>query len=128
MQIKRLGLTFLILLGAAGLTWAQESDPETEDAKLTVLVKDDATGKPIRNARLTLRFKSSGKGKFRRSKKLSWSAKTNSKGRYRFTYVQKGRVVLMVTAQHYQTFGKEYEVYDDNSVIEVSLKKPQPLL
>ena len=128
MKIKGLSLTFFLLLGAAGLAWAQEPDPETDEAKLTVVVKDDTTGQPIRNARLTLRFKSSGKGKFKRSKRLSWGAKTNSKGRYQFTYVRKGRIVLMVTAQHYQSFGKEYEVYDDNSVIKVRLKKPQPLL
>jgi hypothetical protein len=35
---------------------------------------------------------------------------------------------LVVTAERHQSFGKEIEVEEDNQVIEVKLKKPQPLL
>jgi len=33
-----------------------------------------------------------------------------------------------VTSEHHQTFSKEFEVERDNQVLEVKLKKPQPLL
>jgi hypothetical protein len=35
---------------------------------------------------------------------------------------------LIVTAEHHQSYGKEIELEEDNQVIEVKLKKPQPLL
>jgi len=33
-----------------------------------------------------------------------------------------------VTAERHQTFSKEFELEKENQVIEVKLKKPQPLL
>jgi hypothetical protein len=51
-----------------------------------------------------------------------------SQARYKFTNSPKGTILLMVIADHHQTFGKEFEVEQDNQVIEVKLKRPQPLL
>ena len=98
-----------------------------ERTSVNVLVKDAETDQPIYQARLTLRFREPG-GKLRRSKWLSFSAKTNAQGRYRFTLIPKGTVRLTVTAEHHQTFSKEFEVDQDNEVLEVKLKPPQPLL
>jgi len=77
-------------------------------------------------ARLTLRFQEPRR--FKRSKSFSFSAKTNAQGRYRFTLIPKGTVRLTVTAEHHQTFSKEFEIDQDNAVLEVKLKPPQPLL
>ncbi len=131
MKRKGLGLTLAFLL--AGTAWglAQQNDKsprESREATVTVLVTSERTGKPLRNARLTLRFGESGKKIRKGLRRRSWSAKTNSKGTYRFTYVPKGRIVLLVTAENHQSLGREFEVYDDNATIEVTLKKPQPLL
>ncbi len=94
-----------------------------------VVVKEAANDQPISQARLTLRFREPGsKGRLKPSKMLSFSAKTNAQGRYKFTNIPKGTILLMVIADHHQTFGKEFEVEQDNQVIEVKLKKPQPLL
>jgi hypothetical protein len=35
---------------------------------------------------------------------------------------------LIVTAERHQSFGQDFELEQDNQVIEVKLKKPQPLL
>jgi len=88
------------------------------------VVKEADTGDPISQARLTLTFQRPG----RLHHSVSYSAKTNAQGRYQFTNIPKGTVHLFVTAEHHQSFGKEIELEEDNQVIEVKLKKPQPLL
>jgi hypothetical protein len=96
----------------------------SRETSLTIVVKEADTGDPISQARLTLTFHQPGK--LHRS--ISYSAKTSAQGRYRFTNIPKGTVVLFVTADHHQSLGKEIEVEEDDQVIEVKLKKPQPLL
>jgi hypothetical protein len=117
-----------VFVGAAIPLFCVASKPATPDSSpetsLTIVVKDADTGDPISQARLTLTFQQ--QAKLHRS--ISYSAKTNAQGRYRFTNIPKGTVVLVVTAEHHQSFGKEVEVEEDNQVIEVKLKKPQPLL
>jgi hypothetical protein len=94
-----------------------------------VQVKDSETAEPISQARLTLQFEQpGGRGRFKVPKKLAYSAKTNAQGRYKFTNINKGTIYLLVTADGHQSFGKEYELEQDDQVIEVKLKKPQPLL
>ncbi|MGA2606859.1 MAG: carboxypeptidase-like regulatory domain-containing protein [Terriglobia bacterium] len=94
------------------------------EVSLTVVVIEAETGDPVSQARLTLTFKQQG----RLHRSISYSAKTNAQGRYRFTNIPKETVRLLVTADRHQSFGKEIEVEEDNQVIEVKLKKPQPLL
>jgi Carboxypeptidase regulatory-like domain len=96
---------------------------------INVLVNDAETRQPIPQAHLTLIFVEPGDvRKLKRSKPLSYSAKTNPQGLYRFQDIPKGNVRLIVTAERHQTFSKEYKVETDNPVLEVFLKKPQPLL
>ena len=117
-----------VFVGAAILLSCVVFKPATPDSSqetsLTIVVKEADTGDPISQARLTLTFHQ--QGKLHRS--ISYSAKTNAQWRYRFTNILKGTVVLLVTAERRQSFGKEIEVEEDNQVIEVRLKKPQPLL
>jgi len=107
--------------------------PVTSEAvdltSVIVLVKDAETGKPLSQAHLTLEFREPGDpAKLKRSKFLSYSAKTNPQGRYRFVDIPKGAARLIVTAERHQALSKNFEVDKDNLVLEVSLKKPQPLL
>jgi hypothetical protein len=117
-----------VFVGAAILLSCGVSKPAQQqpipEVSLTVVVKEAETGDPISQAQLTLTFHQ--QGKLHRS--VSYSAKTNAQGRYRFTNIPKGTVRLLVTAERHQSFGKEIEVEEDNQVIEVKLKKPQPLL
>ena len=102
---------------------------EAERINATVVVTDAETGKPINQARLTLEFTEPGDpSKLKRSKKLSYSAKTNAQGHYKFASLPKGTIRLIVTAERHQTFSKEFELEKQDQVIEVKLKKPQPLL
>ena len=107
----------------------QTQNPNSGVANLVVEVKDSETGEPISQARLTLQFQEPGDlNKFKPAKKLAYSAKTNAQGRYKFTGINKGTIRLIVTADRRQSFGKEYELTENNQVVEVRLKKPQPLL
>lgn len=100
-----------------------------ERTTLTIVVKDAESSEPIFNAKLTLQFREPGsKLKLKRSKTLSFNAKTNPQGRYKFTHIPKGTIRLLVTADRHQTFGQEFELEQDDQVIEVKLRKPQPLL
>ncbi len=101
----------------------------TERTSLHVVVKDAETGQPMNQAKLTLQFRDPGKKlKPKLPHRLAYSAKTNPQGRYRFTDIPKGTIHLIVTADRHQSFGKDFELEQDNQVIEVRLKKPQPLL
>jgi len=96
---------------------------------VTVLVKDAESGKPVSQAHLTLEFREPGDpAKLKRPKFLSYSAKTNPQGRYRFVNIPKGPVRLIVTAERHQALSKNVQVEQNNAVLEISLKKPQPLL
>jgi len=105
------------------------ADETTERATVHVVVKDAETGQPISQAHLTLQFHESGK-KFKPKlpKHISYSAKTNAQGRCKFTDIPRDTIRLIVTAERHQTFGKEFELEKENQVIEVALKKPEPLL
>jgi Carboxypeptidase regulatory-like domain len=122
------------VLSAVCLLFIADSRVDADSDNLTsvnVLVKDAESGKPIFQARLTLVFQYREPGKLspiKRAKTLTFSAKTDLHGRYRFAEVSKGTVRLIVTAPDHQTFSKEFEVNEDNPLLEVKLKKPQPLL
>jgi len=113
------GVTVL-LMGGVCQAAQQQTIPEIS---FSVEVKESDTGEAISQARLTITFKS---GKLHRT--VSYGAKTNAQGKYRFTDIPKGTIHLFVTAEHHQSYGREIEVEEDNQVIEVRLKKPQPQL
>jgi carboxypeptidase family protein len=118
-----------LILGAAGaaLFTIQIIPAQTAGrTSLNVVVKDAQSGEPINQAHLTLQFhepRKVGVPKFH-----AYSAKTNAEGKCRFPDVPKGPFRLMVTAEYHQSFGKDYKLAEDNQVVEVKLKKPQPLL
>jgi len=117
-----------IFLGAVILLFCGAGQPAQQapvpEVSFTVVVTDAETGNPISQARVTLTFQQTGK----LHRTVSYGAKTNAQGRYRFTNIPKETVHVFVTADHHQSFGKEIDLEEDNQVIEVKLKKPQPLL
>ena len=116
-----------IFLLSIAPTPGRAEEPNWTD--FTVVVKENSDEQPIVNARLTLTFDvPGGIRRFGKSKKISYSAKTNAQGKYKFTNIPKGTILLMVTADHHQSFGKEFELEKEGQVIEIKLKKPQPLL
>jgi hypothetical protein len=102
---------------------------EPELVAVNILVKDAESDQPVSFARVTLQYQEEGsKIKLKRDKTISLNAKTNLQGRYKFVNIPKGTIRLMVIADQRQTYGQEIEVEQDNQLIEVKLRKPQPIL
>ncbi len=117
--------TCLAIISFRMPAWADS----VEYTSVIVVVKDAETSQPVSQAHLTLQFREPGKKlKPKLPKHLSQYAKTNNQGRYRFQGIPKGPIHLIVTSEKHQSFGKDFEVEQDNQVLEVILKKPQPLL
>lgn len=121
------GLLIFLVLSSGLRTAGARSSSETTN--ITIVVKEADTGEPISQALITLQFtEPGGAGRLGKSKKLAYSAKTDAQGRCKLTDINKGTIVLSVTASHHQSYGKELQLDKDNEVFEVRLKKPQPLI
>jgi hypothetical protein len=107
-------------------TRGQTPVPSSETTNMTVVVKEADTGQPISQAHLTLQF--TVPTMVGRGKKIVYNAKTDTQGRCKFTDINKGTIVLSVTANEHQSYGKQLQLEKDNQVFEVKLKKPQPLI
>lgn len=135
-QVQRTGRAsavevFAAALVAAGLALAAATSPaRAEESDLTnvnILVKEADTGEPIENAQITVRFKENP-GKLKRARTISMTAKTNAQGKCKVPLVPKGTIKLLVTAERRQSFGREVEIEEDEPLIEITLRRPQPLL
>lgn len=113
---------FLLSYLPASVHAAPRKHPPLTD--ITVMVTEAKTDKPIFQARLTLQFRDPDS---RRGKMISYSAKTDIHGKYKFTFIPMDKVLLVVTAPNHQTFGKEFQITEQGQIIQVKLKKPQPL-
>jgi hypothetical protein len=121
--------SLLLLASLSRPAQAQRVPLSSETTNITVVVKEAETGEPISQARITLNFtEPGGPDRFGKSKKLSYSAKTDSHGRCKFQDINKGKIVLTITATGHQSYGKELLLEKDNQVFEVRLKRPQPLV
>ena len=121
--------SLLLLSGLSRPLRAEEGPANNDPTNVTIVVKEADSGEPISQARITLQFNEPhGPTIPRKPKKIVYNAKTDSQGRCKLTGVNKGTIVLMVTATAHQSFGKEMELERDNQVIEIKLKKPQPLI
>lgn len=100
-----------------------------EPTNIVVVVKEYDTGGPVAQAHITLQFwEPRGATIPRKGKKIVYNAKTDSQGRCKFQGINKGKIVLMITASGHQSYGQELELEKDNQVFEIKLKKPQPLV
>ena len=113
--------TALVWLALSAPAVARKQPPLVN---LTVLVTDHATHKPVFQAHLTLQFRDPHS---RFGKVISYSAKTNLQGEYKFNFIPMETVYLIVTASKHQTLGNSSQITQDNQVIHVELRRPQPL-
>ncbi|HMD84438.1 MAG TPA: carboxypeptidase-like regulatory domain-containing protein [Terriglobia bacterium] len=121
--------SLLLFNGLSRFAHAQGGKPSGDTVNMIVLVKEADTGQPISQAHLTLQFTEPGdRARFGKAKKITYNAKTDTQGRYKFVGINKGTIVLTVTATGRQTYGKQLQLENDNQVFEVKLKKPQPLI
>ena len=108
---------------------AQGNEASDETTSMTVVVKESDTGQPVSQAHITLQFWApGGASRFGRPEKIVYNAKTDTQGRCKFLSINKGNIVLTITAPGRQSYGKELRLEKNNQVFLVKLKKPQPLV
>jgi|HubBroStandDraft_5_1064220.scaffolds.fasta_scaffold579139_2 hypothetical protein len=121
--------SIVLIVGSSINLHAANVEPSEETTNIVVVVKEYDSGEPISRASITLQFtQPGGATRLGKSKKLSYNAKTDSQGRCKLQEINKGTIVLSVTAPEHQSYGRELPLDRDNQVYEVKLKKTQPLL
>jgi Carboxypeptidase regulatory-like domain len=109
------------LLWVAALTlWA--APPMT---KLTVEVKS-LEGKPIDRASVIVKFVE-GRSVAKLGKKIrtTYELRTDQDGQARIPSIPQGKIQVQVIAKNYQTFGKVFDVDQEEKTLEIQLNPPQ---
>jgi hypothetical protein len=99
-------------------------DPD-EMTRVTVEVKT-LSGKPVERAAVTVRFvEGRSIAKFGKKITKQWELRTNHEGVAKVPELPKGKLMVMVHAKGFQTFGEVFEVLDAEKTLQVQLKPPQ---
>jgi uncharacterized lipoprotein YmbA len=117
-----LAALLLCVLSAAALR--ADDDSQT---KITVVVKTLA-GRPVDRAEVILRWKANAKharASFGRNLHTQFESRTSQEGEVTFPGVPQGSIQIQVNAKGYQTFGKIFEIDDQEKTVEIKLNPPQ---
>jgi hypothetical protein len=96
----------------------QQSDTVTIHIEVTAGEKD----KPVEAASIYVRY--SEPRKLRHAQKVEMNVKTTPQGKARVPYVPRGTVLIQVIAEGWKTFGKNFEITEDEQVIKIHLDRP----
>ena len=119
-------LSVLFLAALLTFTAAAWDDPNNM-TKLTVVVKTQG-GKPVERAEVIIRWKASEKhprAGFARAVSTTFEVRSNQMGEASVPSIPKGNIQIQVNAKGYQTFGKIFEINEDERTVEVALNPPQ---
>lgn len=112
----------LVLLFASIAFPASGATPMTT---ITVNVTDRG-GKPVEHADVIVRFRNNPSlTKFGHKTKLSWEMRTNMQGVAKILPIPQGTIEIQVIAKNYQTFGEDFEIYDEQKTVDIKLNPPQ---
>jgi hypothetical protein len=98
-----------------------------DSTKLEIHVTTEA-GHPIENASVVIKFRGGTNAKAKPNPKFrkEWDVKTSELGTVKLPSIQKGAILIQVRADNYQTFGQVFDVQEDERILEIKLKPPQP--
>jgi hypothetical protein len=96
-----------------------------DSTKLEVRVTTES-GHPIENASVVIKFTGSTKAKPNPKFRKEWDVKTSPEGVVKLPSIQKGPILIQIRADNFQTFGQVFEIQEDERVVEIKLKPPQP--
>lgn len=108
------GWVLLVLAACAG---AQE----TKTSNLHFVVLKERNGKPIRNAAVILH----AVDKEGRQAKGGLQTKTDGEGKATIPAIPYGKMRVQVIAEHFQTFGNDYQIEQPEQEFVIKLKDPQ---
>jgi hypothetical protein len=57
--------------------------------------------------------------------RLSWELKSSQEGMAKIPGIPKGKIRIQIIAKNYQTFGEDFDIDEDERVVEIVLKEPQ---
>ena len=107
----------------AGVFAARADTPMT---KLSIVVTSD-TGRPIDRASVVVRFVE-GRNYLKLGKQIrtTYELRTNQEGAANIPEIPQGKILIQVIAKGYQTFGKTYDIDQDEKTVDIRLNPPQP--
>jgi Carboxypeptidase regulatory-like domain len=97
-----------------------------DSTKLEIRVASEQSGRPIENASVVIKFRGGSKVKPNPKFRTEWDVKTSQDGLVKLPSIQKGPILIQIRADNYQTFGQVFDVQEDERVVEIKLKPPQP--
>jgi hypothetical protein len=107
-----------------GLAMALHAD---ETTKLTVVVKTQS-GRPVDRAEVIVRWKANAKHprlSYGKNVARQFDMRTDQEGHVEVPSIPQGSIQIQVFAEGYQTFGKIFEIFDEEKTVEVTLNPPQ---
>lgn len=112
----------LLLLLMAVLLPAVAAD----ETNLKVVVTNQH-GKPVDNASVIIKFVE-GRSAMKLGAKIrkEWDMKSSQEGIVKVPSIPQGKILIQVIAKNYQTFGKTFDVDQEEKTIEIKLNPPQP--
>jgi hypothetical protein len=119
-KLVRLLLLAALLFAAVAL-WA---GPMT---KLKIVVTNQA-GKAIDRAEVIVRWNANAKhprASFGRNVRTQFEMRSNQEGEALMPTVPQGNILIQINAKGYQTFGKVFDVDQEEKTIEIKLNPPQ---
>jgi hypothetical protein len=85
------------------------------------------TGRPVDRASVVVKFvEGRSKVKFGAKIRKEWDLKTSQEGVVKIPPIPKGNIQIQVRADNFQTFGDTFQIREDERLVEIKLKPPQP--
>jgi Carboxypeptidase regulatory-like domain len=95
-----------------------------DQTKLSVIVKSQA-GRPIDRASVVIRCVDRKLAKLGKHDCPAYELRTNEEGKAVMPPIPQGKIRVQVIAKGYQTYGKDFEINEDQKTIEITVNPPQ---
>jgi hypothetical protein len=84
------------------------------------------TGHPIDRASVVVKFVDGRSAvKFGAKIRKEWDLKTSQEGVIKIPPIPKGKILIQVRADNYQTYGQTFDIQEDEKLVEIKLNPPQ---
>jgi hypothetical protein len=117
-----MALAVPLALAAQSADKDKKKDADDAVTRLRIEVTGGDEGKPVDQASVYVKY--SEARTFRRDKKVELNLKTNREGVARLDDAPRGKVLIQVVAPGWKTFGKWFELDQDQQTIKIQLQKP----
>lgn len=110
-------LLLIVILAVTSLT-------AKDLTKIKVVVTNER-GKPVDRAAVIVRFEGRSISKLGKKVRTSWEMRSGQDGGVEVPELPKGMILVQVIAKGYQTYGKRFDVDQDERTLEVTVADPQ---